>query len=41
MPKMTEEISFKFEKATGKKEKAYDTPGAPSKSLTKNEGAMI
>jgi hypothetical protein len=41
MPKMIEEISEKFEKATGKKTIAYDTPGTPGKSWRKNEGAMI
>jgi hypothetical protein len=41
MPKMIEEISEKFEKETGKKAKAYTTPGTPGKTLTKNEGAMI
>jgi hypothetical protein len=41
MPKMIEEISEKVEKATGKKAKAYATPGTPGKTLKKNEGAMI
>jgi hypothetical protein len=41
MPKMIEEISENFEKARGKKAKVYTTPGAPGKTLRKNEGAMI
>jgi hypothetical protein len=41
MPKMIEEKIAKFEKATGKKAKAYATPGYPGKTLRKNEGAMI
>jgi Reverse transcriptase (RNA-dependent DNA polymerase) len=40
MPKMIEEISVKFEKATGNKAKAYATPGNPGKTLRKNEGAI-
>lgn len=40
MPKIIKEISDSFEKATGKKAKEYDTPGAPGKSLGKNEGPV-
>jgi hypothetical protein len=41
MSKMIEEISGKFEKARGKPAKVYATPGAPGKTLRKNEGTMI
>jgi hypothetical protein len=41
MPKMVEEITQKFFKATGKEAKEYDTPGPPGKTLRKNEGPII
>jgi hypothetical protein len=34
-------ISEKFEKAKGKQAKVYATPGAPGKTLRKNEGTMV
>jgi hypothetical protein len=36
--KMIEEISKKFEKTKGKQAKVYAIPGAPGKTLRKNEG---
>jgi hypothetical protein len=38
MPKMIQEISEKFEKATGKPAKVYATPGTPGKMLRKMKG---
>jgi hypothetical protein len=35
MPKMLEEISVMFEKATGKKAKAHANPGNPWKEIMK------
>jgi hypothetical protein len=41
MSKMIEETSEKFEKSRGKPAKVYATPGAPGKTLRKNEGTMV
>ena len=41
MPNMVKEIGDKFEAATGKRAKRYATPGAPGKTLRKNQGPMI
>jgi hypothetical protein len=38
---MIEEISEKFEKSRDKPAKVYVTPGAPGKTLRKNEGTMV
>jgi hypothetical protein len=41
MPKMVKEICEKYHQATGKRSKKFSTPGAPGKTLKKNEGKMI
>jgi hypothetical protein len=41
MPKMVKEICEKYQQATGKRAKKLSTPGAPGKTIKKNEGKMI
>jgi hypothetical protein len=41
MPGMVKDIIDKYTKATGKPPKHYDTPGAPGKTLKKNQGPAV